>query len=105
MYLQSHVRTRRWFDDGKVYTWKDGEENGKARYGVPKTGRKETTWWNKLQKPWGTQGAEGRSPSKPTRARLGLTRGHEGSFEEQAFDTLSIYPNREVKAFLEGLLG
>lgn len=43
VYLQSHVRTRRWFDDGEVYMWKDGEENGKARYGVPKTGRKETT--------------------------------------------------------------
>lgn len=37
VYLQSHVRTRQWFKNGKVIIWDDDEENGGAAYGAPKT--------------------------------------------------------------------
>jgi DNA (cytosine-5)-methyltransferase 1 len=40
IYLQSHVRTRQWFKDGKVIVWDDDELNGGAAYGVPKTVKK-----------------------------------------------------------------
>jgi len=39
IYLQSHIRTRRWFKDGKVCVWDDDDQNGVA-YGSPKTLRK-----------------------------------------------------------------
>jgi DNA (cytosine-5)-methyltransferase 1 len=37
VYVQSHVRTRQWFKDGKVFVWDDGSENGAATYSAPKT--------------------------------------------------------------------
>jgi DNA (cytosine-5)-methyltransferase 1 len=40
VYLQSHVRTRQWFKNGKVIIWDDDEENGGAAYGAPKTIKK-----------------------------------------------------------------
>lgn len=40
VYLQSHIRTRRWFKDGKVYVWDEAEQNGGAAYSGPKTLRK-----------------------------------------------------------------
>lgn len=40
IYLQSHVRTRQWFKNGKVIIWDDDEENGGAAYGAPKTIKK-----------------------------------------------------------------
>jgi DNA (cytosine-5)-methyltransferase 1 len=43
IYIQSHVRTRRWFKEGKTYLWKDGGENGNAKYAPSKTKRRETS--------------------------------------------------------------
>lgn len=40
VYLQSHVRTRQWFKNGKVIIWDDDEENGGAAYGAPKAIKK-----------------------------------------------------------------
>lgn len=40
VYLQSHVRTRQWFKNGKVIVWDDDEVNGGAAYGAPKTIKK-----------------------------------------------------------------
>lgn len=40
IYLQSHVRTRHWFKDGKAVVWDSDEINGGAAYGAPKTIRK-----------------------------------------------------------------
>lgn len=40
IYLQSHVRTRQWFKDGKAVVWDEGEVNGGAAYGAPKTVRR-----------------------------------------------------------------
>jgi DNA (cytosine-5)-methyltransferase 1 len=42
VYVQSHVRTRQWFKDGKTYVWQDGEgeDNDKPSYGAPKTKRR-----------------------------------------------------------------
>jgi DNA (cytosine-5)-methyltransferase 1 len=40
VYLQSHIRTRQWFKNGKVIVWDDEEENGGAAYGAPKTLKK-----------------------------------------------------------------
>jgi DNA (cytosine-5)-methyltransferase 1 len=38
VYLQSHVRTRQWFKNGKVFIWDDNEEDGGgATYAAPKT--------------------------------------------------------------------
>lgn len=42
VYVQSHVRTRQWFKNGKTVLWKDGKENGDAKYAAPKTQRKVT---------------------------------------------------------------
>jgi len=42
VYVQSHVRTRQWFKNGKAYLWKDGKPNGHATYAAPKTQRKTT---------------------------------------------------------------
>jgi len=39
VYLQSHIRTRRWFKDGKTIVWGD-EGDRDMRYGAPKTQRK-----------------------------------------------------------------
>lgn len=40
VYLQSHVRTRQWFKDGKAIQWNDGAENGAANYKAPVTKRR-----------------------------------------------------------------
>jgi DNA (cytosine-5)-methyltransferase 1 len=42
VYVQSHVRTRQWFKNGKTYVWQDGEgeDNDKPSYGAPKTKRR-----------------------------------------------------------------
>lgn len=37
VYLQSHVRTRQWFKNGKVLHWRDGEDKQTAHYSAPKT--------------------------------------------------------------------
>jgi len=37
VYIQSHVRTRQWFKNGKVIQWKNGEKNQAAQYAAPKT--------------------------------------------------------------------
>ncbi|MEY4906642.1 MAG: hypothetical protein RL260_360 [Pseudomonadota bacterium] len=36
VYLQSHVRTRKWFKDGKTIIWGD-DEGDDSRYAAPKT--------------------------------------------------------------------
>ncbi len=40
VYLQSHVRTRQWFKNGKTVVWSDGENNEHAKYAAPKTLRR-----------------------------------------------------------------
>jgi len=37
VYIQSHVRTRQWFRNGKTRIWRDGEANEDATYTAPKT--------------------------------------------------------------------
>ena len=37
VYVQSHIRTRQWFKDGKAVVWNDGKYNKDARYTLPKT--------------------------------------------------------------------
>jgi DNA (cytosine-5)-methyltransferase 1 len=43
VYLQSHIRTRRWYKDGAEFTWSDGATNGHAKYAPPKTYRRTRT--------------------------------------------------------------
>ena len=40
VYVKSHIRTRQWFRGGQEFIWRDGGENGHARYSAPKTRRK-----------------------------------------------------------------
>jgi DNA (cytosine-5)-methyltransferase 1 len=40
IYIQSHIRTRQWFKDGRTYVWNDGHDNSSASYAIPKTKRK-----------------------------------------------------------------
>jgi DNA (cytosine-5)-methyltransferase 1 len=40
VYIQSHIRTRQWFKNGKVIIWDNDEENCKGVYGSPKTIKK-----------------------------------------------------------------
>ena len=40
VYVQSHIRTRQWFKDGKTMVWEDGEDNSLAAYEPPQTLRK-----------------------------------------------------------------
>jgi DNA (cytosine-5)-methyltransferase 1 len=40
IYVQSHIRTRQWYKGGKTFVWQDGNDNGDARYGTPKTKRR-----------------------------------------------------------------
>jgi DNA (cytosine-5)-methyltransferase 1 len=42
VYIQSHVRTRQWFREGKAFKWSDGDDNGHAAYRPPKTVRSTT---------------------------------------------------------------
>lgn len=37
VYLQSHVRTRKWFKDGKIIVWGENEDDETSRYAAPKT--------------------------------------------------------------------
>ena len=41
VYVQSHVRTRQWFKDGKTMVWADGEANKAVRYAPSVTRRSE----------------------------------------------------------------
>lgn len=36
VYVQSHVRTRQWFKNGRTFIWQDGTENAHALYSAPK---------------------------------------------------------------------
>ena len=40
VYVQSHVRTRKWFEDGCTFVWEDGNENPQLCYSSPKTKRR-----------------------------------------------------------------
>ena len=40
IYIQSHIRTRKWFKEGKTFTWRDGCDNGYANYPASGTKRK-----------------------------------------------------------------
>lgn len=42
IYVQSHVRTRQWFKNGKTFVWHDGNGDGNPAYGSPRTKRKTT---------------------------------------------------------------
>ena len=39
VYIQSHVRTRRWYRNGKTEVWVNGQPNDRARYAPPVTQR------------------------------------------------------------------
>jgi DNA (cytosine-5)-methyltransferase 1 len=39
IYVQSHVRTRQWFKNGKSFVWQDGDEDNPS-YASPKTMRR-----------------------------------------------------------------
>lgn len=39
VYLQSHVRTRRWYKDGESIVWSDGVDNTAAHHSLPVTGK------------------------------------------------------------------
>ena len=41
VYLQSHVRTRKWYAKGETFVWNDGGEEQDSTYSLPKTGRRE----------------------------------------------------------------
>lgn len=43
IYLQSHVRTRRWFKNGESIVWNDGESNSEVLYAQQKTTKKVST--------------------------------------------------------------
>jgi DNA (cytosine-5)-methyltransferase 1 len=43
IYMQSHVRTRRWFKDGESIVWNDGELNNDVIYARPKTTKRIST--------------------------------------------------------------
>ncbi|MCW5612326.1 MAG: DNA cytosine methyltransferase [Rubrivivax sp.] len=40
VYVQSHIRTRQWFKNGRTILWEDGERNEQAAYELPQTLRK-----------------------------------------------------------------
>ncbi len=37
VYIQSHVRTRKWYKNGETYVWKNGRDNNNTLYAKPKT--------------------------------------------------------------------
>jgi DNA (cytosine-5)-methyltransferase 1 len=41
VYLQSHVRTRKWYAKGETFVWNDGQNERDSLYSLPKTSRKE----------------------------------------------------------------
>ena len=41
IYIQSHIRTRKWFRNGKTFIWEDGCDNGNADYNSPRTKKKQ----------------------------------------------------------------
>jgi len=40
IYVQSHIRTRQWFKNGKTFIWQDGDTNNHAKHSPPKTKRR-----------------------------------------------------------------
>lgn len=40
IYLQSHIRARKWYSEGESVLWSDGQHNEKATYAKPKTIKK-----------------------------------------------------------------
>ena len=50
VYLQSHVRTRRWFKDGKTIVWDQGADET-SRYEAPKTQRKVRSMGHAVTEP------------------------------------------------------
>lgn len=40
IYIQSHVRTRQWFKNGKTIVWEEGDDSDAAAYGPSKTLRR-----------------------------------------------------------------
>ena len=40
VYLQSHVRTRKWFKAGQTFLWSDGDDNTEVQHSAPITERK-----------------------------------------------------------------
>lgn len=40
VYIQSHIRTRQWFKQGRAYIWEDGGNNEGNKYDAPQTLRK-----------------------------------------------------------------
>ncbi len=32
VYVKAHVRTRKWYEDGKAVLWREGEDNAEAMY-------------------------------------------------------------------------
>jgi DNA (cytosine-5)-methyltransferase 1 len=43
IYLQSHVRTRQWFKNGRTFVWQGGDQNVDAAYSSPKTKKRMRT--------------------------------------------------------------
>ena len=41
VYVQSHVRTRQWYREGKTIVWHDSQDNSDAKYQPPQTIRRE----------------------------------------------------------------
>ena len=41
VYVQSHVRTRKWYAKGETFIWNDGSDEQDSAYSLPKTGRRE----------------------------------------------------------------
>ena len=41
VYIQSHIRTRRWYRNGQTPVWVQGKSNEKAQYAPPVTQRTE----------------------------------------------------------------
>jgi DNA (cytosine-5)-methyltransferase 1 len=40
VYVKSHIRTRQWYKRGETFVWKDGQDNGDAKYRPAKTQRR-----------------------------------------------------------------
>lgn len=51
VYIQSHIRTRRWYTNGVTHIWDDGGTNGASAYSRPKTRRKESSLESTGRKP------------------------------------------------------
>lgn len=69
IYVQSHVRTRRWFKNGQPVVWDSGTSKASARYGGPKTKRKA-----KKLNPRGSQLMSRANPGLPKAGIVGLSK-------------------------------